>query len=402
MTGKRSSINAASDTSIFARMTQIAQDTGAVNLGQGFPDTDGPNIVLATAIEAIRRGCNQYPPATGTPELTAAIARHQERWYGLTLDPSTDILVTTGATEAIAASVLSLVSPGDEVVMFEPSYDSYAAMVDRAGGVRRTVPLRFPDFVIDEDALAAAFTPRTAVVLLNTPHNPTGKVFTREELSTIARLAEDHDAIVMCDEVYEHLAFTPHEHVPMATLPGMAARTLTFGSGGKTFNTTGWKIGWVSGPADLVAVVAGQKQFMTFGTGTPLQLGVAAGLDLDDRFFADLRSDMARRRDLLVAGLRRAGFEVTPPDGGYFVLADAAPLGEPDAAAFALDLPRDAGVVAVPASVFCDDPRAAAMSSVMRFAFCKRRSTIDEAVERLVDRYGRDTSSITLSGPSTT
>lgn len=401
MTGKRSSITPASGTSIFARMTQLANETGAVNLGQGFPDTDGPSPVLTTAVDAIRQGHNQYPPATGTPQLKKAIARHQERWYGLTADPATEVLVTTGATEAIAASILALVSPGDEVVMFEPYYDSYAAMVERAGGIRRTVPLRFPDFALDETALAEAFSERTAVALLNTPHNPTGKVFTREELSVIARLAQRHDAIVMCDEVYEHLAFSPNEHVPVAVLPGMANRTLTFGSGGKTFNTTGWKIGWVSGPADLVAVVAGVKQFMTFGTGTPLQLGVAAGLELPEDFFTGLRSDMAGRRDLLVTGLRRAGFEAVVPDGGYFVLADAAPLGVTDAASFALELPREAGVVGVPASVFCDDPEAPGMSSVMRFAFCKQRATIDEAIERLVEKYGRHAAPPTRPGPST-
>ena len=389
MTGKRSSITAPAGGTIFARMTQLATETRAVNLGQGFPDSDGPATVRDTAIEAINGGHNQYPPARGTGELLAAIARHQQRWYGIELDPASEILVTTGATEAIAASVLSLVSPGDEVVMFEPYYDSYAAMVERAGGVRRTVPLRFPDFAVDEAALEAAFSERTAVVLLNTPHNPTGKVLTREELAFIGELATRHDAIVMCDEVYEHLAFAPHEHVPMATLPGMAERTLTFGSGGKTFNTTGWKIGWVTGPADLVAVVNGAKQYVTFGTGTPLQLGIASGLEMSDDFFTGLREDMALRRDVLADGLRAVGFDVVVPQGGYFVLADAAPHGVTDAEQYALELPEAAGVVAVPASVFCDDAEASGMASVMRFAFCKKRSTIDEAVRRLVDTYGQ-------------
>lgn len=401
MTGKRSTIAPASGTSIFARMTQLATETEAVNLGQGFPDSDGPDRVLETAINAIRGGRNQYPPATGTPELTSAIVGHHRRWYDLDLDARTQVLVTTGATEAIAASILSLVSPGDEVVVFEPYYDSYAAMVKMAGGVRRTVPLRFPDFLLDEDALAAAFSERTGVVLLNTPHNPTGKVFSRDELDVIARLARRHDAIVMCDEVYEHLAYAPHEHVPMATLPGMAERTLTFGSGGKTFNTTGWKVGWVTGPADLVAVVNGAKQFMTFGTGTPLQVGVAAGLELEDSFFDELRIDMAGRRDLLAAGLRRAGFDVVVPQGGYFVLADAAPLGVDDAEKFSLQVPGDAGVVAVPASVFCDDPAAARMDTVMRFAFCKQPATIDAAVARLVDTYGKVDVSASEEGSST-
>ena len=387
MTGRRNTIPAPGDATIFARMTALATQTGAVNLGQGFPDSDGPDAVLDAAVDALRGGLNQYPPARGTSALVEAVAAHQHDWYGIDLDPTTQVLVTVGATEAIAASLLALVSPGDEVVMFEPYYDSYAAMVTMAGGVRRTVPLRFPDFAIDEAALGAAFSDRTAVVLLNTPHNPTGKVFTRDELITIARLAEAHDAVVLCDEVYEHLVFDGRAHVPMATLPGMAERTLTVGSGGKTFHTTGWKIGWVSGPSDLVAVVAGVKQYLTFASGTPLQPGVAAGLRLPRSFFDGLRDEMADRRDLLLSGLQRAGFRVVRPEGGYFVLADAGPLDSRDGEAFALALPVDAGVVAVPASVFCDDPGITGMRSVLRFAFCKQRSTIDEAVTRLVEKY---------------
>lgn len=358
-----------------------------MNLGQGFPDSDGPSEVLDAAVAAIRDGVNQYPPARGLPTLTEAISRHQERWYGLALDPQSQVLVTTGATEAIAASILAFVSPGDEVVMFEPYYDSYAAMVTMTGGVRRTVPLRFPDLSLDVDALRAAFSDRTAVVLLNTPHNPTGKVFSAEELAVIAELAEQHDAIVMSDEVYEHLTYDA-PHVPMASVGRMAERTLTFGSGGKTFNTTGWKIGWVTGPADLVAAVAGVKQFLTFAGGAPLQPGIAAGLDLPTSFFTGLREQMVGRRDLLLEGLQRAGFTTSVPAGGYFVLADAAPLGVTNAADFALELPTTAGVVAVPTSVFCDDPQATGKTSVLRFAFCKREERIAEAARRLVDTFG--------------
>lgn len=370
-------------------MTALAAQTGALNLGQGFPDADGPAIVLDTARAAIADGVNQYPPARGERVLLEAVAEHQRRWYGLEVSPDTDVLVTVGATEALASAILALVEPGDEIVVFEPTYDSYAADIALAGGVRRTVPLCFPDFALDEAALEAAFSDRTAVVLLNTPHNPTGKVFTRAECAKIAELAARHDAVVISDEVYEHLAFAPHEHVPFAATPGMAERTLTVGSGGKTFSTTGWKIGWISGPSDLVAAVVGVKQFLTFASGAPLQRGIAAGLRMPGSFFADQCGDMAERCALLVDGLTRAGFDAVAPQGGYFVLADAAPLGVEDAAEFALRLPTEAGVVAIPASVFCDDPADAAMTSVLRFAFCKQRSVIEAAIERLVDTYGR-------------
>ncbi|HCQ19214.1 aminotransferase class I/II-fold pyridoxal phosphate-dependent enzyme [Dermacoccus nishinomiyaensis] len=387
--GRRSAIRPAGGQTIFSRMTALAAETGALNLGQGFPDADGPEAVLAAARQAIADGANQYPPARGERTLLEAIAAHQHHWYGLEVSPDTDVLVTVGATEALASAILAFVELGDEVVVFEPTYDSYAADIARAGGVRRTVPLRFPDFALDEDALAAAFSERTALVLLNTPHNPTGKVFTAAECATIAEHAARHDAVVISDEVYEHLAIAPHEHMPFASTPGMPERTLTISSGGKTFSTTGWKIGWVSGPADLVAAVASVKQFLTFASGTPLQHGIAAGLCLPDAFFAEQRAEMAARSALLVDGLTRAGFDAVAPQGGYFVLADAAPLGVDDAAEFALRLPTEAGVVAIPASAFCDDPDASGMTSVLRFAFCKQRSVIDAAIERLVDTYGR-------------
>lgn len=389
MSGKRSTIRQPGASTIFARMTQLAQETGAINLGQGFPDTDGPAAVLGAARDAIEQGLNQYPPARGLPVLLEAIAQHQQQWYGIDVDPRTDILVTVGATEAIASALLAFVSPGDEVVMFEPYYDSYAAMVTMAGGRRRCVPLRFPTFELDVEALEAAFSERTAVVVLNTPHNPTGKVFTSEELAVIARLAEQHDAIVLSDEVYEHLVLDAERHVPIASLPGMAERTLTISSGGKTFNTTGWKVGWLSGPEDLVATVAAVKQYLTFAACGPFQTGIARGLQMPTTFFEGRRQEMKACRDHLMGGLAAAGFDVAAPEGGYFVLADAAPLGVCDAADFALALPREAGVVAVPASVFCDDPEATGLQTVMRFAFCKQPSTVEAACTRLVDRYAQ-------------
>ncbi len=279
-------------TTIFATMTQLALEKDAVNLGQGFPDTDGPREVLDAAVEAIRSGRNQYPPGIGFPELRGAVAAHQERFYGLPVDPAREVLVTVGATEAIAATVLALVRPGDEVVTFEPYYDSYAATIALAGGVRRTSLLRFPDFAVDEASLRAAFSDRTRMVLLNTPHNPTGKVFTRAELELVAELAREHDAWVVTDEVYEHLAFDGRRHVPMATLPGMAERTLTISSGGKTFATTGWKVGWVIGPAEAVAAVRGVKQYLTFVGSGPFQPAIAVGLGLPDAVFDGLAASM--------------------------------------------------------------------------------------------------------------
>ena len=366
-------------STIFAEMSALAVRTGAINLGQGFPDTDGPASLLADAAEAIRSGVNQYPPGPGIPALREAVAAHQQRFYGLAVDPD-DVLVTAGATEAIAAVVMALTEPGDEVVTFAPYYDSYAATIALAGATRRTVALRSPGFAVDEDALRAAFGPRTRLVLLNSPHNPTGKVFTRAELELVASLAREHDAVVVTDEVYEHLTFGP-EHVPLATLPGMAERTLTISSAGKTFSVTGWKIGWLHGPRELVAAARAVKQFLTYVSGAPFQPAVAAALGLDDAFYAGLSTDLARKRDLLVSGLRAAGFAVNVPDGTYFVTADSAPLGRPDALALCHELPALAGVVAIPVSVFHDDPTAA--PSLLRFAFCKRDEVLEAAVERL-------------------
>ena len=373
-------------TTIFATMSALAARHGAINLGQGFPDTDGPDEVLEAAVAAIRGGRNQYPPGAGVPELLEAVAAHQQRFYGIDLVPSSEVLVTVGATEAIAATVLALVQPGDEVVTFEPYYDSYAATIALAGGVRRTSVLRFPDFAVDEASLRAAFSPRTRVVLLNTPHNPTGKVFSREELELVCRLAREHDAWVVTDEVYEHLTFDGARHVPVATLPGMRERTLTISSAGKTFSTTGWKVGWVSGPAEAVAAVRSVKQFLTYVGSGPFQPAVAVGLGLPDEVYAGLAGSLAAKRDRLVDGLRRAGMEVAVPRGTYFVVADAAPLGAVDALDFCHELPARAGVVGVPVSVFHDD--AGAARTLVRFAFCKRDDVLDEACHRLAALAG--------------
>ena len=368
-------------TTIFATMSALALEHGAINLGQGFPDTDGPSDVLDAAVAAIRGGRNQYPPGPGVPELLAAIAAHQRRFYGIELDPAREILVTVGATEAIAATILALVQPGDEVVTFEPYYDSYAASIALAGGVRRTSVLRFPDFAVDEASLRAAFSERTRLVLLNTPHNPTGKVFTRAELDLVCALAREHDAWVVTDEVYEHLIFDGVEHVPVSTLPGMWDRTLTISSAGKTFSTTGWKVGWVSGPADAVAAVRAVKQFLTYVGSGPFQSAVATGLGLGDEVYAALASSLQGKRDLLCEGLASAGLPVSRPAGTYFVIADAAALGATDATEFCHWLPGAAGVVGVPVSVFHDDAEAG--RTLVRFAFCKGDEVLVEAVRRL-------------------
>jgi N-succinyldiaminopimelate aminotransferase len=362
-------------------MSALAERTGAINLGQGFPDTDGPAVMADAAVEAIGGGRNQYPPGSGIPELRRAIAVHQQRFYGLALDPDTEVLVTAGATEAVTAAVLALCEPGDEVVMFEPSYDSYAPAVAMAGATRRVVPLRPPDWHVDVDELAAAITPRTRLLLLNSPHNPTGKVFDAAELSAIAELCIEHDLLVVTDEVYEHLVFEGH-HVPLASLPGMGDRTLTVSSAGKSFSFTGWKIGWVCGPAPMVAAVRTVKQYLTYVNGAPFQPAVALGLGLPDAFFAGAAADLALRRDRLCDGLVAAGFAVFPPMATYFVMTDIGALGAEDGVGFCRRLPERCGVVAIPASAFYDDPETG--RSLVRFAFCKSLDTIDEAVRRLL------------------
>jgi len=379
---------------VFAEMSALAARTGAINLGQGFPDVDGPAHVVAAAQAALGAGRNQYGPGDGVPELRRAVADHQRRHYGLDWDPDTEVLVTTGATEAIAAAVLALVGPGDEVVALEPFYDAYAAVVALAGATLRTVPLLpvpgpTPGARLDRAALAAAVGERTRVVLVNSPHNPTGAVLPAEDLAEIARLATAADAVVVTDEVYEHLVYDGAAHVPVATLPGMAERTLTVSSAGKTLSFTGWKVGWVTGPASLLTAVRTVKQYLTYTSGAPLQPAVAAALADDDgrvaAYVAELQASLERRRDLLCEGLRAAGLDVAVPAGTYFVLADGAPLGLDDGDRLARELPERVGVVAVPVSAFCraGSPAATALRSWLRFTFVKREDVLHEALERL-------------------
>ncbi|MCX4448292.1 pyridoxal phosphate-dependent aminotransferase [Streptomyces sp. NPDC087866] len=373
-------------TTIFAEMSALAVRTGAINLGQGFPDTDGPEEVREAAVRSLRAGHgNQYPPGPGVPELRTAITAHQQRRYGLAYDPDTEVLVTAGATEAIAASLLALLEPGDEVIALEPYYDSYAACIAMAGAARVPVTLR-PDtsagtYRLDLDELRAAVTRRTRLLLINTPHNPTGTVLSRAELAAIAELACEHDLLVVTDEVYEHLVFEG-EHLPLAGFPGMRDRTVTISSAGKTFSYTGWKIGWVTGSPELVTAVRSAKQYLTYVSGGPLQYAVAEALRLPDSFYEELRADLRAKRDLLCAGLTEAGFEVYRPAGTYFVTTDIRPLDAAgDGIAFCRALPERCGVVAVPNAVFYDHRDQGA--PFVRFAFCKRTDVLQEAVTRL-------------------
>jgi N-succinyldiaminopimelate aminotransferase len=365
---------------IFTTMSALAVRTGAVNLGQGFPDADGPPSVLEAARDAIAAGANQYAPGNGVPVLRQAIARHQQRHYGLDLDPDSQVVVTTGCTEGIAAALLGLVNPGDEVIVLEPYYDSYVAMIQMSGGVRRVVTLRAPDYRLDPDELRAAVTPRTRFLLLNSPHNPTGTVLTRAELRSVADLAIEHDLVVITDEVYEHLTFDHHEHVPIATLPGMFERTLTLSSAGKSYSVTGWKVGWATGPADLVSAVLAACQWLTFTSGAPLQPAVAHGLDHEPDWPRSLGRDLQARRDLLCDGLARIGLDVRRPEGTYFALTDISALGWADGMEFCLALPERAGVVAIPAQPFHDTH---AGDHLVRWAFCKATAVIEEALQRL-------------------
>ncbi len=367
---------------IFAEMSALALRTGALNLGQGFPDVDGPVEVLDAASRALHGGANQYAPGIGVAPLRRAVAAHQQRHYGIELDPDTQVAVTTGCTEGIAAALLGLVDPGDEVLVLEPCYDSYPAMLQMAGAVRRPVTLRWPDFRLDVDELRAAVTPRTRFVLLNSPHNPTGTVLSRPELDAIAAVAIEHDLVVITDEVYEHLVFDDLEHVPLATLPGMAERTLTLSSVGKSYSLTGWKVGWATGPTDLVAGLVAAKQWLTYTSGAPLQPAVALALDEHDDFPRALARDLQERRDLLVAGLRTAGLPTSVPQGTYFAASDVSGLGWSDSAEFCQALPERAGVVAIPLQGFYSDP-AGAGRHLVRWAFCKQPDLIGEALERL-------------------
>jgi len=370
-------------STIFAEMTALAARTGAVNLGQGFPDTDGPAGMLEIARSAIASGHNQYPPGPGIPELRAAVAEQRATCYGLVHDPDTEVLVTVGATEAISAALLALVGQSDEVLLIEPYYDSYPAAIALAGATRRSVALVADGdrFTLDLDALAAAITPATRALVLNSPHNPTGTVLHSAELAALAALAVEHDLLVITDEVYEHLVFDGACHHPIATFPGMAQRTLSVSSAGKTFSVTGWKIGWVCGPAHLVAAVRAVKQFLTFVAGAPLQPAVAHALRAEHDWVVAHRAALQAKQRRLAAGLRAAGFGVHRCDGTYFICADVRPLGYHDGVEFCRDLPARTGVVAIPVAVFVDDP--APWRHLVRFAFCKRDEVLDDAIARL-------------------
>jgi N-succinyldiaminopimelate aminotransferase len=372
-------------TTIFAEMTALAQQTGAVNLGQGFPDTDGPNAMLEQAVDAIRGGLNQYPPGPGLPPLRQAISAHRKARYGLSYDPDLEVFVTVGATEGISATILALCETGDEVVVLEPYYDSYAAALALAGAVRKPVPLRPTSatgrFSFDPEELRAAVTERTRVILLNSPHNPTGTCLSVEELQHVADVAIDRDLIVVTDEVYEHLTYDDAVHVPIATLPGMRERTVSVSSAGKTFSVTGWKIGWICAPPAMIRAVMTVKQFLTFTHSGPLQLAVAHGLLREMEWVEALRSSLQLRRDRLAEGLATVGLQVHVPQATYFIQADVRPLGLDDGEAFARSLPHAAGVVGIPTGVFCDNPDVG--RPFVRFAFCKRDDVLDEAVSRL-------------------
>lgn len=370
---------------VFARMSALAAELGAVNLGQGYPDEDGPPAMLDAARQAITDGFNQYPPGPGIAPLRTAIAAQRRRRYGMEFDPDEQVLVTVGASEAIAAAVIGLVEPGSEVLVIEPFFDTYAPVIAMAGAHRVAVPL-VPDglgFALDVDGVRAAVTPRTRAIIVNSPHNPTGMVLTEDELRGLAALAVDADLLVISDEVYEHLTFDGRRHLPPATYPGMAERTVTISSAAKMFNCTGWKIGWACGPAELVAGVRTAKQYLSYVAGGPFQPAVAYALDNQDAWVAELRDSLQTKRDKLAAALTGIGFAVHDSAGTYFLCADPRPLGFADSTAFCDELPHRAGVAAIPMSAFCDRDAPEAWNHLVRFAFCKRDDTLDEAITRL-------------------
>ena len=372
-------------TTIFAEMSALATRIGAVNLGQGFPDEDGPSAMLQAAQDAIAAGTNQYPPGPGIAPLRQAIAGQRKRHFGIDYDPDTEVLVTVGATEAIAAAVLGLVEPGSDVLLIEPFYDSYSPVVAMAGARRVTVPLATDGrgFALDVDALRRAVTPATRALIVNSPHNPTGMVLTAAESAAIAEIAVAADLLVITDEVYEHLVFDDHRHLPLAGFDGMAERTITISSASKMFNCTGWKIGWACGPAHLIAGVRAAKQYLSYVGGAPFQPAVAQALNAEDGWVAHLRTTLQARRDRLAAGLRQVGFDVHDSFGTYFLCADPRPLGHYDSTAFCAALPDKVGVAAIPMSAFCHPDTAANWNHLVRFTFVKREATLDEAIRRL-------------------
>jgi len=370
-------------SSVFGEFSALAVKLEAVNLGQGFPDPlSGPARIREAVLENIRTGIgDQYPPAHGDPLLRAAVAAHQKRFYGIDIDPVDGVVVATGASEVLCSTILALIDEGDEVIVLDPAFDVYSAVIDMARGVRVSVPLTVPDFRLDPEVLRAKVSARTKMILVNTPHNPTGSVLTAAELEQIAAVAIEHDLIVLADEVYEHLVFDDHRHVPIATLPGMAERTITVGSAGKSFSFTGWKVGWASGPADLIASVRVVRQHLSYVSGGPFQRAFALGLEFPDDYWAEMRATMQAGRDRLTTGLHDLGFGITPAAGSYFAVTDVRPWGYRDGLEFCRDIPHRAGVVAIPVQVFAADPEP--WKPFVRWTFCKSPEVLDEALRRL-------------------
>ncbi len=370
-------------TTIFTHMSLLAQEHDAINLGQGFPDRDGPLAIREAAARFVIEGPNQYPPSPGMPQLRRAVAENNKRFWGLDVDWQSQIIVTSGATEALAACIMALLNPGDEAIILEPFYDCYLPMIEQAGAVAKVVALKPPEWSLPAVELAAAFSDKTKLLILNSPMNPSGRVFTRDELGQFAHLLQKHDSYALCDEVYEHLTFTGHEHIPLMSLPGMHERCLRIGSAGKTFSLTGWKIGYINGPPDLIAITAKAHQFLTFTTPPALQLAIAGGLGMNDSYFNGLAGDLESKRDFLSATLEEIGLEVLPCHGTYFLTVDIKSLGfNGDDLAFCEDITRNAKVAAVPNSAFYH-PASTPPRTLVRFCFCKEQDVLEEAASRL-------------------